>query len=70
MTLPASMEQTNLDPIAFARLAGAMVAALQLLRALSGWPILVGRTEIPLWASWVACVIAGLLAWFGLTAHS
>ena len=71
--MPASMEQTNLDPIAFARLAGAIfaiVAALQLLRALSGWPIIVGRTEIPLWASWVACVIAGLLAWFGLTAHS
>jgi hypothetical protein len=61
------------DPIAFARLAGAVfaiVALLQLMRALAGWPITVGRKEVPLWASWMACVIAGLLAWFGLTAHS
>jgi len=62
-----------LDPTAFARLSGAIfaiVAVLQLLRASAGWPITVGKTDIPLWASWVACVIAGLLAWFGLTVHS
>jgi hypothetical protein len=47
----------------------AIVAVLQLWRALAAWPVTVGVTSIPLWASWVACVIAGLLAWQGLTAH-
>jgi putative Mn2+ efflux pump MntP len=47
----------------------ALVAALQLIRAVSGWPITVGATtSIPLWASWVACVIAGVLAWIGFEA--
>jgi hypothetical protein len=47
----------------------AVVAALQLIRAVSGWPITVGATtSIPLWASWVACVIAGVLAWIGFEA--
>jgi len=47
----------------------ALVAALQLISAVSGWPITVGATtSIPLWASWVACVIAGVLAWIGFEA--
>ena len=47
----------------------AVVAVLQLIRAASGWPITVGATtSIPLWASWVACVIAGVLAWVGFDA--
>jgi hypothetical protein len=46
-----------------------VVAALQLIRAVSGWPVTVGATtSIPLWASWVACVIAGVLAWIGFDA--
>jgi hypothetical protein len=47
----------------------AVVAVLQRIRAVSGWPITVGATtSIPLWASWVACVIAGVLAWVGFDA--
>ena len=47
----------------------AVVAALQLIRAVSGWPITVGATtSIPLWASWVVGVIAGVLAWIGFDA--
>jgi putative Mn2+ efflux pump MntP len=47
----------------------AVVAVLQVIRAASGWPITVGATtSIPLWASWVACVIAGVLAWVGFDA--
>jgi putative Mn2+ efflux pump MntP len=47
----------------------AVVAVLQLIRAASGWSITVGATtSIPLWASWVACVIAGVLAWVGFDA--
>jgi len=47
----------------------AIVALLQLVRAVSGWPITIGATtSIPLWASWVACVVAAVLAWFGFNA--
>jgi putative Mn2+ efflux pump MntP len=47
----------------------AVVAAFQLIRAVSGWPITVGATTwIPLWASWVVCVIGGVLSWIGLDA--
>jgi hypothetical protein len=46
-----------------------VVAALQLIRAVSGWSITVGATtSIPLWASWVVGVIAGVLAWIGFDA--
>ena len=55
----------------YSRLAGlifAIVALLQLVRAASGWPITVGATSsIPLWASWVACVVAAVLAWLGFS---
>lgn len=46
----------------------AVVALAQLLRAISGWPVTVGTTEMPLWPSWVAFVVAGLLAWLGYSA--
>jgi hypothetical protein len=58
------------DPISYSHLAGmvfALVAVLQLARALAGWPVQIGTTAIPLWASWVAFVVAAGLAWFGLT---
>ena len=45
----------------------AVVALLQLLRALAGWPITVGDTTMPVWPSWVACVVAAGLAWLGFT---
>ena len=53
----------------FSRLAAlifAVIAALQFARALSGWPITVGTAiSIPLWASWIVCVVAAGLAWLG-----
>jgi hypothetical protein len=55
----------------YARLAAALfaiISVLQLVRALAGWPITVGETMIPVWASWVAFVVAGALAWIGITA--
>lgn len=55
----------------YSRLAGAifgLVAVLQLIRAVAGWPISIGGTTVPLWPSWVACLVAGGLAWLGLTA--
>jgi hypothetical protein len=35
---------------------------LQLVRALSGWDITVNGATIPVWASWLAAVVAGALA--------
>jgi hypothetical protein len=47
----------------------AVVAVLQLIRAVSGAPVTIGTTiSIPLWASWVACVVAAILAWSGFAA--
>jgi hypothetical protein len=55
----------------YARLAAvifAIVAVLQLGRALSGLPVAVGATSIPLWASWVVCIVTAGLAWLGFGA--
>jgi len=47
----------------------AAVAVLQLIRAVSGAPVTIGTAfSIPLWASWVACVVAAILAWSGFAA--
>jgi hypothetical protein len=40
----------------------ALVAALQLLRLLMGWPLQVADIAIPLWASGCAFVLAATLA--------
>ena len=39
-----------------------VVAALQLARAVYGWPVIVGSTEIPIAVSWVAAALASVLA--------
>lgn len=57
----------------FSRLAAAifaLIALVQLIRALSGWPASVGGMTVPLWPSWIACVIAAGLAWLGFTARN
>ena len=59
-----------MDGKSYARVAAiifAIIAVLQLVRALSGWEITVNGAAIPLWASWLASVVAGALAWLGLT---
>ena len=46
-----------------------IVAVLQFARAISGWPIILGTTiSIPVWASWVACIVSAVLAWLGFNA--
>jgi hypothetical protein len=41
-----------------------VVAALHAVRALNQWPVHIGTLEIPVWASWIAMVVAGsLCAW-------
>ena len=45
-----------------------IVAVLQLTRAVSGWEVTVGTTVMPVWPSWIAALVAGVLAWLGFTA--
>ena len=40
----------------------ALVALVQLLRLVLGWPIVVNGVNIPLWASAIACSVAAVLA--------
>jgi hypothetical protein len=47
-----------------------IVALLQLLRAVSGWELTIDAVVVPVWASWVAAVVAGVLAWLGYTARA
>jgi uncharacterized protein YacL len=42
-----------------------IVAVLHLLRIIFGWPAQIGGLGIPLWASWLALVVTGALAYFG-----
>jgi hypothetical protein len=46
----------------------ALVAVLQMVRAVAGVPVTIGRTSIPIWASWIACGVAIILAWLGYAA--
>jgi hypothetical protein len=46
----------------------ACVAVLQIVRAVTGLPVTVGQTSIPIWASWLACGVAIILAWLGYSA--
>jgi hypothetical protein len=46
----------------------ALVAVLQIVRAVMRLPITIGQTSIPIWASWLAGGIAIVLAWLGYAA--
>jgi hypothetical protein len=49
----------------------ALVAILQIVRAITGLAVTVGRTSIPVWASWIVGAVAIILAWLGYAAsHS
>lgn len=43
-----------------------IIAILQLLRVLNGWPAFIGTFVVPMWLSWVAVLLAGYLAYQGL----
>ena len=40
----------------------ALIAVAQAIRFASGWPVTIGSFSVPLWASAVAAVVAGLIA--------
>ena len=48
----------------------AVAAVLQLARAIAGLPVTIGQTSVPIWASWLACGVAILLAWLGYAASN
>ncbi len=57
--------------MSYARLAGAVfvvIALVQLVRAVAGWPVTIEGVAIPIWGSWIAAAVAGSLAWLGFTA--
>jgi len=43
-----------------------IIAVLHLLRILNSWPATISSFVVPIWASWVAVVIAGYLSYQGL----
>lgn len=51
-----------------AALTFALVAVLQIIRAVAGLRVTIGRIPIPIWASWVAGGVAIILAWLGYAA--
>jgi hypothetical protein len=44
----------------------AVVALLHLLRIYMDWPVVIGDWSAPMWVSWIALVVAGILAIWGL----
>ncbi len=44
----------------------ALVALFHLTRIWLGWPAVIGGWAVPMWLSWVALIVAGGLAYFGL----
>jgi uncharacterized membrane protein len=64
---------TTVDAKSYSRLAAivfTVVGLLQLARAVSGWDITVNGAAVPLWASWLAAVVAGALACVGLAVRA
>ncbi len=44
----------------------AVVALLHLLRIYMDWPVVIADWSVPMWVSWIALVVAGILAIWGL----
>jgi hypothetical protein len=44
----------------------ALVALIHLIRICLGWPAVIGDWSVPMWVSWIALIVAGGLAYFGL----
>ena len=70
--LPPLSSEVRHEPRSYSRLAAllfAIIAVLQFTRAVGGWQVVVnGTTSVPVWASWIACVVTAGLAWIGFDA--
>lgn len=47
-----------------------LVALIHALRIFVGWPVIIGGWDAPMWASWIAVVVAGGLSYVALTLKS
>ena len=59
-----------MNPSTYMKLTGTIfliIALVHLLRAILGWPVMVGSMMVPVWASWVAFLVAGYLSYQGLS---
>jgi hypothetical protein len=59
-----------MNPKTFSIAAGvifAVVALFHLVRIYMGWPVIIGDWSVPMWLSWIGLIIAGGLAFFGLS---
>jgi hypothetical protein len=45
----------------------ALVALFHLVRIVMGWPVVIGDWSVPMWVSWIGFVVAGGLAFLGLS---
>jgi hypothetical protein len=43
-----------------------LVALLHLLRIVMGWSIVIDAWTVPMWLSWIAFVVAGVLSYLGM----
>ena len=48
----------------------AVIALVQLARAVFGWEVTINAYTVPLWFSWVAFIVAGGLSYFGWKAYA
>ena len=48
----------------------AVIALVQLARAMFGWEVTIDTYAVPLWLSWVAFIVAGGLSCFGWRAYA
>jgi hypothetical protein len=42
-----------------------IVGIIHVIRAVGGWDIIIGSVDIPGWLSWIACIVAFTLSYFG-----
>ena len=59
-----------MDAKTFSLVAGvifAVVALFHLVRIYMGWPVMIGDWSVPMWLSWIGLIIAGGLAFFGMS---
>ncbi len=43
-----------------------VIGILHLLRIINTWPVSISTFTVPMWASWVAVLVSGCLAYHGL----
>ena len=48
----------------------AVIALVQLARAVFGWPVTIDTYAVPLWPSWAVCFFAAGLSYFGWKAYA